>query len=100
MLFPMFPSGGNANSLPLRFYDKVVLGAQGKEPTEVMRWLQRVDRGDCTFEELSCASCRPDYVSMDWKLAPALAWIVAGELKGLSPSNKEAVASPEMLVAG
>lgn len=88
-----FPQVATLTGWRLGLYDKVVLCAQDKEPMEVMQWLQSVEHKDCACEGLSCSRCASDYITLDRKLALALAGIVTGALKRSLAVKKEAFAA-------
>lgn len=48
---------------------------------EVMRWLQRTEHKDCTFEESPCSRCSHEHATFDRELALALAGVGTGDIK-------------------
>lgn len=58
-----------------------------------MMWFETVEHKDCAFAELSCANSPTDYITLDWKLAVALAGIVTGEPNTSFAVKKEALSN-------
>ena len=95
---PSFPQIATLERFKLDLYDRVIVCAQDKDPTKVMKWLRKVEDPKTRFDDLDDPG--RGYVTLDRKLAAGLTHILSGELSRSIHNIRQALMRECKLVSG